>query len=294
MSEYWKSTPNYWCKYCSRYVRDTKLERANHERTGMHQGALKRELRGLHRNHEQSEREKERVKAEVDRLNKLVGDSGDGKLSAGTAATAPGQKTSAYGQQQQTSVAERQTQMEQLAVLGVAIPGDLRGDMAMPGEWTVTSTRVVDEDEEARMEKRAVGVRKRVVTEEEEEVEEAVRDMAKRKKRIKWGTKLVEEADEELDALLSGDLVKPEKAEVGEAEKNEDGVKSDEQSKKEAKSAIKEDQDGDMVRREEEVKLKLEPSEENSGPIPTPEASEEGSAPAPIFKKRKAKNIRQK
>ena len=51
MSEYWKSTPKYWCKHCGIYVRDTKLERTNHEATGKHQGALKRFLRDLHRGH---------------------------------------------------------------------------------------------------------------------------------------------------------------------------------------------------------------------------------------------------
>ena len=59
MSEYWKSTPKYWCKHCSVYVRDTKLERTNHEATGRHQGAIKRSLRDLHRNAEQQERETE-------------------------------------------------------------------------------------------------------------------------------------------------------------------------------------------------------------------------------------------
>ncbi len=92
MSEYWKSTvstslfhvkfvlilrqPKYWCKHCKTYVRDTKLERTNHDATPKHQGNLKRFLKDLHRGHEKDEKDKERAKAEVARLNGLPVGSG--------------------------------------------------------------------------------------------------------------------------------------------------------------------------------------------------------------------------
>ncbi|KAH6640289.1 ankyrin repeat-containing domain protein [Chaetomium tenue] len=144
MSEYWKSTPKYWCKHCSVFVRDTGLERANHESTGKHQGAIKRSLRDLHRNADQKERDKERAKREVDRLNGVVSGSSAGASGASKSATKP--SGGAYGAPpQQASQADRRKQLEQLAELGVSIPTELRGNMAMVGEWTVTSTKVIEE-----------------------------------------------------------------------------------------------------------------------------------------------------
>src|SRR5256885_11873454 len=94
MSEYWKSTvrrnpatpldlltefnngqPKYWCKHCSTYVKDTKFERAQHEATGKHQGNLRRFLKSIQDGHERGEREKQRARAEVERLNKVVAGS---------------------------------------------------------------------------------------------------------------------------------------------------------------------------------------------------------------------------
>ncbi|KAK4128063.1 ankyrin [Parathielavia appendiculata] len=144
MSEYWKSTNKYWCKHCSVFVRDTKLERTNHEATAKHQGAVKRSLRDLHRNADNKEREKERAKREVERLNGVV--SGSASSSA-SGASRSGAKASSgvYGAPpQQVSEVERQKQLEQLAELGVNIPTELRGSMAMPGEWTVTATKVIE------------------------------------------------------------------------------------------------------------------------------------------------------
>ncbi|MCJ1359147.1 MAG: hypothetical protein MMC33_009147 [Icmadophila ericetorum] len=69
MSEHWKSTPKFWCKHCKIYIRDTKIEKQNHEATPKHQGNLKRFLGDLHRDHEKDEREKQRAKDEVARLN---------------------------------------------------------------------------------------------------------------------------------------------------------------------------------------------------------------------------------
>ncbi|KAK4214162.1 hypothetical protein QBC37DRAFT_284476 [Rhypophila decipiens] len=217
MSEYWKSTPKYWCKHCAVFVRDTKLERANHEATGKHQGAIKRALRDLHRGAEREEREKERAKREVERLNGVV--SGAGGASSAGSSSAPGIGSRFGGAKTQTTTQtqtkvteeERQRQLEQLAELGVAIPDELRGSMAMAGEWTVTSTRVVeDRDEENESDKRAVGVkRKQEMTEEQRETEEALNGLFKAKKPRRWGVDSkvagVEE-DKELEMLLSGGI----------------------------------------------------------------------------------------
>ncbi|KAK0640817.1 hypothetical protein B0T16DRAFT_418516 [Cercophora newfieldiana] len=216
MSEYWKSTPKYWCKHCGVFVRDTKLERTNHEATGKHQGAIKRSLRDIHRNAEQQEREKDRAKREVDRLNGVVSGSS-------TKGPSVGAKTNYSAAPQQVTEAERQKQLEQLAELGVNIPTELRGNMAMVGEWTVTSTRVIKDsaaEEETKGElpvdgARATGVkRERERTEEEKEQEEAIKGLFS--KRPRWGVgskQMPAEEDAELDALLSGPLVKTKKEE---------------------------------------------------------------------------------
>ncbi|KAI1370607.1 hypothetical protein F4677DRAFT_348586 [Hypoxylon crocopeplum] len=305
MSEYWKSTPKYWCKHCSTYVRDTKFERQNHEATAKHQGNLKRFLRDLHRNHEQEEREKDRAKREIERLNGVVGSTSSdhpensGKASAGIRIPAPSQA--------RASGAQRQLQWEQLADMGIDVPTELRGDMAMAGEWTVTNSRIIDrapkaDDPDAKPENVdaiASGVRKRPKREAEEEDEEnAINGLFKKPR--KWGrdTKHATVDDAELDALLSGALTKPAKSE----EQPKDSVKKEENVEKEddlpdikreegsSSSLKKEDPDQDQAL----SSIKLAAAGDVEAPPIKQEKSTEGETPAVIFKKRKPKNIRQR
>ncbi|KAF6826340.1 u1 zinc finger [Colletotrichum plurivorum] len=286
MSEYWKSTPKYWCKHCSTYVRDTKLERQNHEATGKHQGALKRFLRDLHRGHEQEERDKERARREVERL-KGIAPSSSSSSFATPAPPAPSSSSS--------TEAQRKRQMEQLAEMGVSIPTEFRGDMAMAGEWTVTNTKVIDEDAEKGkpVEAKAIGVRKREQTEEEREEEEAVRGLFKKPR--KWGgARSMPEKDEELDKLLSGDVLLrsvtkkegPAEDEVVKKEEQVDGA-TDEAAKD--LTVVKTEPTDD----EADVKIKSEPADAEVKKEAEAEATGD-AAPAVVFKKRKAKNIRQK
>ncbi|KAK4225148.1 hypothetical protein QBC38DRAFT_483778 [Podospora fimiseda] len=325
MSEYWKSTPKYWCKHCSVYVRDTKLERTNHEATGRHQGAIKRSLRDLHRTAEQADREKERAKREVDRLNGVVSSSSGSSSKAHAARYS----TTATIQPKEPTQAERQRQLEQLAELGVAIPDELRKDMAMVGEWSVTSTRIIDDDaggeekgEQKDLAGRAVGVKRtREITEEEKEREEALNGLFNQNKKRRWGvgsrTMPEGEEDEELDALLSGGLVvkKMEEEPVdGESVKKEgDG----EFIKKEVEGEpVKEEDGGDQQVKKEEsqneaaaldsipelkttegapLKVKMEPGVEGGdGPIDIPSVLVDSGAPVAVFKSRRPKNVRKK
>ncbi|KAI1440653.1 hypothetical protein F5Y02DRAFT_422829 [Annulohypoxylon stygium] len=297
MSEYWKSTPKYWCKHCSIYVRDTKFERQNHEATGKHQGALKRFLRDLHRNHEQDQREKERAKREVERLNGVVG-------SASTSNVASTSKTSAGGglpapSQPRADGSQRQKQWEQLAEMGIDVPTELRRDMAMAGEWTVTNTRVIKDTSNTddpdvkpgNVDAIASGVRKRPKPEEDEEEEEnAIKSLFKKPK--KWGrdTKHAPENDAELDALLSGTLTKPPKTE----ESSDDAPKKEEDlpsiKKEDASSSIKKETDENTSLSDiKPTAVKLV----TDAPVKQEEGTE-GEAPTVIFKKRKPKNIRQR
>ena len=126
--------PKYWCRHCKVYVRDSKIERSQHEATGRHQGNLKRFLRDLHRAHEKEARDKERAKAEVERLNGIV--SGTGGVT-GARRSAPNRSTAS--EPRQVTVEERKKQMGQLAELGVAIPEEYQKEMALAGEWHIVA-----------------------------------------------------------------------------------------------------------------------------------------------------------
>ncbi|POR32426.1 Uncharacterized protein TPAR_07364 [Tolypocladium paradoxum] len=288
MSEHWKSTPRYWCKHCSCYVRDTKLEKQNHEATARHQGAVKRALRDLHRNHEREERDKERARREIERLNGVVLTSSSSPSFNPSAARSTTTTTTTTGHAKTATESELKRQREQLAALGVAMPSDLRPEMAIPGEWTVTKTRVV-ESSDGQGDAIATGVRKREETEEQREEEEAMRRLFKKPRR--WGRDskaMPEGEDSELDALLSG-------TEISLKTGGGVGVKGD-------------GEDGETVKREH-VPVKEEPDAAPGGlteetkpgeaagadaPVKTEEVGAD-SGPSPVvFKKRKPKGIRTK
>ncbi|KHN95931.1 U1 zinc finger family protein [Metarhizium album ARSEF 1941] len=249
MTEYWKASPNYWCKHCAVFVRDTKLERQNHEATAKHQNAIKRSLRDLHRTHEREERDKERARREIDRLNAAVASSSSGPSRLGRASAAASS----------SKEASLKRQREQLAEMGVAIPEDFRGEMAMPGEWTVTSSRVIEGAGDAARDKPATGVRKREERgeDEEEEEEDAVKGLFKKPRR--WGRdsrRMPEEEDEELDALLSGTVqlkaergdvrgVKPEEGAVEAGPETTASVPGEEVKDEASEAKVKEEVAGD-------------------------------------------------
>ncbi|KAL8770096.1 MAG: hypothetical protein Q9209_004134 [Squamulea sp. 1 TL-2023] len=141
MSEYWKSTPKYWCKHCKIFVRDTKLEKTNHEATAKHQGNIKRFLRDLHRGHEREEREKDKAKNEVERLNGVV----SGTPSAAKSGPPWSRKaaSSLNSGPREATPAERKAQLVRLAEMGIAVPEDFRREMAMAGDWQTIAQRPI-------------------------------------------------------------------------------------------------------------------------------------------------------
>ncbi|KAF2240486.1 hypothetical protein BU26DRAFT_611585 [Trematosphaeria pertusa] len=183
MAEYWKSTPKYWCKFCSLYVKDTKFERQQHEATGRHQGNIQRSLKGLHREQEAQERQKQRAKNEVARLNGLVPSSSSSTAGTPVAGIKP---TFTKQDEKKATLEDRKRQWNQLAAMGIALPEEARGDMAIAGEWKVVSEQVVGEVDE-QGEFRPVlnkGIHKRKLDEDEEE-QVAAREMITKKKG--WG-----------------------------------------------------------------------------------------------------------
>ena len=168
---------------------------------------MKRFLRDLHRGNERDEREKQRAKDEVARLN------GTNVEPSSSPSGRDLPKPFASILKQHATPAERKQQMTQLAEMGVAIPEEFRRDMAMVGDWQTLSQRVIDEetggvkkqelDEDAKPNGVNVGVRKRKYEGEEEE-EDGGATLVRRG----WGntTRLYPGSggdDNELDALLS-------------------------------------------------------------------------------------------
>lgn len=313
MAEYWKSTPKYWCKHCSVYVRDTKLEKQNHDATAKHQGAVKRALRDLHRGHEREEREKERAKREIERLNGVVSSDGSGSTSTANAGpssrTRPGAGASAGGGAGgggPLSETERKRQAEQLASLGVSLPDEFRKDLAMAGDWQVTSTTIVTDTpaDGSNPGTSARGVHKRERTDEEIEEEKAIKGLFKKPRR--WGrdsrTAAGDGGSADLDALLSGGLVVK--------KQEEDAVKKEEDVEPASETAPvkKEEQETSLVKEEPSeqgvpalAEVPTDPSPKTETPAlktedggDTVEPSGAQDVPAVTFKKRKPKNTRQK
>lgn len=181
----------------------------------------------------------------------------------------------------QATAGQRKQQLAQLAEMGVAIPDEFRPDMAMAGEWQVTSERVVEADGEKKPDAVALGVRKRAIEDEEEEAEA---------KKLRWGSRFkthpVEDDNSDLDALLSSVTRKDESPSV-----KPEAPDTKQEIKEEAKAEIPQTEGVKKEPLEEEGKISevIPPSD-----VAIKAEGEEQAVPGVIFKKRKAKNIRQK
>lgn len=262
-------------------MKDTKFERAQHEATGKHQGGLRRFLRGIQDGQERDEREKQKAKAEIDRLNKVVGGSvGAASVEHGTSTS----KTASSSSSSQASAAERKKQLAQLVDMGIAVPDEYRGDMALAGEWKVTSQRNIEEPKAE--EPLSVGIRKRKFEGQEEE-EEAGEIVVRRG----WGSTLKrfpgnDRADTtDLDSLLSGVTTakKEEEASGIKLEKDAPITVQDGMDLKFTKFAPTASNDSILLKREETTdptKLLL---------APLTDTSPANDMPDVVFKKRKSK-----
>ncbi|RFU36292.1 hypothetical protein B7463_g39, partial [Scytalidium lignicola] len=296
MAEYWKSTPKYWCKHCKVYVRDTKLEKTNHEATPRHQGNLKRFLRDLHRGHEKEEKDKERAKTEVARLNGLttgsaIGSSTESSFGRGPTPSAP---------KPQATAVQRKQQLAQLAEMGINIPDEFRGEMAMAGEWKVTSERIIDQEVgQKNPDAIGFGVRKRPVEEDEELMVES--------KRKKWGPRYrtlpSQEDTDDLDALLQSTTRKGKepvsKMEIKEEIKTEIKTEPDVLPQIDKTNSISQgtaDQKPFGIK-EESLESDTILSTMDEATESNPEQGDATATQNPlgvVFKKRKIKNVRQK
>ncbi|KAL2814855.1 hypothetical protein BDW59DRAFT_19741 [Aspergillus cavernicola] len=280
MAEYWKSAPKYWCKQCKIYIRDTTFEKTQHEATGKHQGNLKRFLRDIHRENERGQRDSQRAKNEVERLRDAVsGKAGDNppwkNASSAFAPAAP-----APAPARPVSKEERKKQMAQLSEMGVAIPDQYRGDMALAGDWQTVSEKVIQPEKEGKQSTLGVRKRKHDLDEEEEAKREAERFVSKG-----WGSATRHypgsgaQEDEDLDALFAStkDSKKTKIATEQDASlKGEDGLSGE----------LPTGEGSDRP-----PQLKIEESETGL-PLPAVTNEPEEVAAGVVFKKRKPKAMR--
>lgn len=284
MSEYWKSTPKYWCKFCKTFIRDTALEKKNHEATPKHQSSIQRSLRELHKGTEREEREKQRAKDEVARLNGLVGAKPGPSTSSSAGIPALKSSAPATPAPRQQTAEERKRNIEQLAAMGVAVPDEYRKDLSIASEWsTVSETPIYhnrvkkqdsDSDDESKPAVGSFGVRKRKLDEEDEELE------AMATARKGWGSKFKsypgsKGGGEDLDALLDGTIIKKKQDALP-------GIKTEDPESKELPAGLKKEESTDAA-----LPLSAVPDvNESSAPV----KQEDDAAAAPIiFKKRKGK-----
>jgi hypothetical protein len=174
--------------------------------------------------------------------------------------------------------------------MGIAIPEEFRGEMAMAGDWKTVSQRVISESDDKDSQDQKldaalnVGVRKRKYEGQEVEEEAGERVMKKG-----WGSTTksypgFEDKDDDLDALLSG-------TKGGNPPKRSTqlfpGMKVEEVAgiyPKQEDDKAKAGQDFPEIKKEEDVddaSLKAE-------------LEDDGPSPAVVFKKRKLKASKDK
>ena len=291
--------PKYWCKHCKTFVRDTKLEKTNHEATPKHQGNLKRFLRDLHKGHEREEREKQRAKDEVDRLNGVVSGTGSKAPPWERKSTIPAASAS-----RQATPADRKKQLAQLAELGVAVPEDFRKEMAMVGDWQTTSERLIydtvkkeENSGDVKPEGLNIGVRKRKFEGQEEEEEAGERVV-----RRGWGSTVRaypgQDDDQDLDALfMTTKILKREGAIEGDVPTDPSSQAGGITNNSAQKDASLVAADGQLIKRENSLENVVLPDgtpEKDVAEAPTIKQEDDAASTGVVFKKRKAKPIRQK
>lgn len=279
------------------FVVDTPVSKKNHDASPKHQGNLKRFLRDLHRANEREQTAAESAKREVARLNTLVG--GPGSSSSGGPSSSFAGPSSLYKQvPQATNEEERKRQLKELEALGVALPDEVRRELAMVGDWETTSVEARRAGERKMTEKELVQVelakqQKRKFEEEEkerkwnamDEDERAMRGFSIQTKTYPGQGEGAGEFDPEMLFKGKGREKAPET--VKKEDKQEVKVK-EEHGDGEADVGVmpikkeSEEAEGISVKLEEGVEIKKEGSETAA------------VGDGVVFKKRKVKNIRKK
>lgn len=198
-------------------------------------------------------------------------------------------------------------QMAQLADMGVSIPQEFRGNMAMAGEWQTVSERVIssgksEAEEDTKENVRTSGRKKRKYPGEgdDEDEEEYVESF----QRKNWGTTIkaypsLQAEDDDLEVLLRSNKPTQQTRRMTERPAG-DGLKDVSVENTSPTSTLQSSNQNRAV-----PTLKTEPSDgQNRDPLKVPDVTDVksigikqepgGVSGDVLFKKRKAKNIRQK
>jgi hypothetical protein len=247
----------------------------------------------MHRGKERDERDAQRAKDEVARLNGVVvgagSNSGDALNPAASSSAAGASKSgsAASAPKRQATVEDRKRQMAQLAAMGVAVPEEYRKEMAMVGEWQVVARHELSKPKREPEEIAGSGERKRKFQNEQDDEEEDEEEIPAIRKG--WGRAFKsfpgsKTSNEDIGALLGAPIKL--KSEAIEEEGDIDEIK--------AEGTVKEEQPSDSI-------VKDEPSEDAIGIDETaPVIKDDGLStkevppPTVVFKKRKAKPIKEK
>lgn len=258
----------------------------------------------MHRGHERDERDKQRAKNEVNRLNGVV--SGTPTSGVAVEGGAPWRRKPAISpvnnDLRQATPADRKRQLAQLGEMGVAIPEEFRKEMAMVGDWQVLSERPVFETvkmengtEDRKPDGLNIGVRKRKYEGQEEE-EEAGETVVRKG----WGSTTraypdADQQDDDLDTLLGKTLPGSSIGRDGRAnlESHEKGSKESSINQGYQNEPISQQRlDMPVIKSEN-----LEESEQSSPAVPDDRNVKQEESPPEtgiLFKKRKSKSIRTK
>lgn len=124
MSEYWKSVGNYWCNYCKTFVRNDAFSRRQHEASPRHEGALKRQVRDIHRKTEREARDLAHANRELARIG--------GKTTAPKPDDAGPRKINIGARPKKV---ERPTTLDDQDVYQAALAAQ-----AIPGQWSTVES----------------------------------------------------------------------------------------------------------------------------------------------------------
>ena len=181
--------------------------------------------------------------------------------------------------------------------MGVSIPDEFRGEMALAGEWQTTSITPIqqpEEDEEGKPIK-SIGVRKRKHEgregegEEDEEQNEEQRFVSKG-----WGSTTrrypgAGDDNEDLDALLAS-TKSVKKTKTTKEEEEEGATKKEPAEDAPAATTIK-GEDDPAAAPEADQSLSVKEESSSAAPVKSEREAEEPT-PGVVFKKRKPKAIR--
>jgi len=195
----------------------------------------------------------------------------------------------------QATVEDRKRQMAQLAAMGISIPDEYRGEMAMAGEWQVLSQKAVTKSstkdaEERKLDISSSNAKKRKVEESVEEFEDEDHDIEDRGWRSRLKTyKDSHQHEQDLDELLSSSIVLK-KQEDSDGSHSKESFLASQSVKNEERHTSNQDDDQMPTIKTERVD---DEHPKTDKPLLTQNEATEGPTTSVVFKKRRPKVMKE-